>query len=279
MLWIPSREIWTPPARRVERPKRKRPSFPGADELVDAYAMPMGNATVMNGTVLASGPPATNLLAQWKADAGAYHDAGVTLATNGQTVQQWNDQTANALNFSDGSSANRPTFNTNVQNGLPVLTFDGSANSFLKTLTAFDNGTLFVVSKLVSWVSFQYMYQFGLNTNLYEDCFLRTAASSGNATPNINGGNLTTFTATSWFIGCFIQPKGGTAGWRINANTQTTHAASSNQINGICLACDGALGSSPANIQIAEVLLYNAALGTTAETAARNYLNAKWAIF
>ncbi|HMW26649.1 MAG TPA: hypothetical protein PKC51_08420, partial [Ferruginibacter sp.] len=40
--------------------------------------------------------PAPGNILWLKADAGAYSDAGITPAVNGQTVQQWNDQSGNA---------------------------------------------------------------------------------------------------------------------------------------------------------------------------------------
>ena len=64
------------------------------------------------------------LVAHWKADAGAYNDAGTTLATNGQTVQQWNDQSGEGYNLSQATSADRPTYNTNQLNGQPGINFN-----------------------------------------------------------------------------------------------------------------------------------------------------------
>jgi hypothetical protein len=55
---------------------------------------------------------AANLVAWYKADAGVYHDAGVTLATNGQTVWQWNDQSGNGYHLVQATSAKRPTLTT-----------------------------------------------------------------------------------------------------------------------------------------------------------------------
>lgn len=44
------------------------------------------------------------LQAWYSADVGVYTDAGITLATDGQTVQQWNDRSGNGANLSlDGS--------------------------------------------------------------------------------------------------------------------------------------------------------------------------------
>ncbi len=63
-------------------------------------------------------------LALWlKADAGVYNDAGSTLATNGQTVRQWQDQSGNARHANQVTSAARPTYVTAVKNGLPILRF------------------------------------------------------------------------------------------------------------------------------------------------------------
>jgi hypothetical protein len=69
------------------------------------------------------GPTATTPQLWIKADAGVYVDAGVTLATNGQTVEQWNDQSGNGNNATQATSGNRPTYNTNKYNGLPAITF------------------------------------------------------------------------------------------------------------------------------------------------------------
>lgn len=43
---------------------------------------------------------------------GTYVDAGSTLATNGQTVQQWNDQSGNGRNASEANASKRPTLAT-----------------------------------------------------------------------------------------------------------------------------------------------------------------------
>ena len=61
-----------------------------------------------------------------KADAEVYNDAGTTIATNGNTVQQWNDVSGNGNHASQASSGNRPTYTTNIVNALPALDFSGS---------------------------------------------------------------------------------------------------------------------------------------------------------
>lgn len=60
------------------------------------------------------------------ADKLAYTDAGTTLATDGQTVQQWNNQGSTTYNVSQGTSGRRPTLRTGIFNGNSVLRFTSS---------------------------------------------------------------------------------------------------------------------------------------------------------
>lgn len=60
-----------------------------------------------------------------QAEQGAYVDAGSTLATNGQTVQQWNDLSGNTRHASQATSGSRPTYVTGVLNSKPALRFSG----------------------------------------------------------------------------------------------------------------------------------------------------------
>lgn len=67
------------------------------------------------------------LKAWYKADAGVYVDAGVTPATDGQTVRQWNDQSGNGYHMVQATAGNRPTYDTTGFNGLPALVLSGAA--------------------------------------------------------------------------------------------------------------------------------------------------------
>lgn len=74
-----------------------------------------------------SGASATQNRIWYKADAGAFSDAGVTPVANGGTVRQWNDQSGVANHGVQATAGNRPTYLTNVVNGLPALRFSGSS--------------------------------------------------------------------------------------------------------------------------------------------------------
>ena len=74
----------------------------------------------------------TDLRLWLAADAGAYSDAGLTPATDGDTVQQWNDQLQGdntvAENATQGTASARPTYIANGLHGMPVLRFAGPDN-------------------------------------------------------------------------------------------------------------------------------------------------------
>jgi hypothetical protein len=60
-----------------------------------------------------------------KGDGGAFTDLGVTQATNGQQVRQWNDLSGNNNHATQNTAANRPLFKANSANGQPGLRFTG----------------------------------------------------------------------------------------------------------------------------------------------------------
>ncbi len=61
-----------------------------------------------------------------RADAGTFIDAGVTPADNTNQIQQWNDQSGNGRNATQGSAANRPLYHLNAANGRPGLRYTGN---------------------------------------------------------------------------------------------------------------------------------------------------------
>jgi hypothetical protein len=68
----------------------------------------------------------------YRADAGVYHDAGTTLAIDGQTVQQWNDQSGNGNNLSQASAGSRPQFLVAGYNSKPTVQFSGTDAEHLR---------------------------------------------------------------------------------------------------------------------------------------------------
>ena len=106
------------------------------------------NSTILNAL------PACDPVLWLKADAGAFTDAGITPANEGQPVQQWNDQSANAFHCAQPDLTKRPVWQANAIYGKPALFFDGvNGNYWLENATqtpvatAGSARTYFVVGK------------------------------------------------------------------------------------------------------------------------------------
>ncbi|MBX2970473.1 MAG: T9SS type A sorting domain-containing protein [Cyclobacteriaceae bacterium] len=61
----------------------------------------------------------------YMANFGAFTDVGVTPATHGQQIRQWNDRSGNNRHGFQATAANRPLFHNNAANGYPALRFTG----------------------------------------------------------------------------------------------------------------------------------------------------------
>ncbi len=92
---------------------------------------PAGTRTIV-ACVGAPGGISSNLEVWHKADALAYSDAGLTLATDGDGVQQWNDNATTGVDVTAASLAARPTWDEDAINYNPAFNFD-AVNDFLST--------------------------------------------------------------------------------------------------------------------------------------------------
>jgi hypothetical protein len=61
-----------------------------------------------------------------KANAGVYVDAGVTPASNSNSVQQWNDFSGNNNHANQSNNTYKPVFRTGIVNGEPAIEFNGT---------------------------------------------------------------------------------------------------------------------------------------------------------
>lgn len=90
--------------------------------------------TVNTQDCLEAMDPVANFATNWSvrlwldATTGVFTDAGTTLATNGQTIQQWNSKAGGAT-ASQSTGASRPTFFNAVLNSRPGVFFDGTDDS------------------------------------------------------------------------------------------------------------------------------------------------------
>lgn len=70
-------------------------------------------------------------------------DKGTSSSTNGTAISYWNDQSGNGINVTQTTSAQQPTYNTNVLNNFPGIQFDNTTgNTVADRMHAADNTAL-----------------------------------------------------------------------------------------------------------------------------------------
>lgn len=60
-------------------------------------------------------------------------------ATNGQTIRRWNDKSGNGYHANQATGANQPLLETGVQNSRPGISFDGSNDHLVASVTGFQS--------------------------------------------------------------------------------------------------------------------------------------------
>ncbi len=91
------------------------------------------------------------------ASSAVYHDGGVTLCTNTQAVQQWNDLSGNGNHFQQLTGGSQPLWQSAGLNSVPSVRFNGSSN-FMTVINgvnpnfSHDGMTIFIVFQEITQV-------------------------------------------------------------------------------------------------------------------------------
>jgi hypothetical protein len=236
-----------------------------------------------SSSVSPSAPPDSpddipDLLIWFKADEDVFIDTGSTLATNGQTVQQWNDQSGNAIHASQGTSGDRPTYRTNQINSLPAVDFATSKwMSFTEqTVTDF---TLFAVVKQGSGATVKTIVG---GTNATSKLTLRFDDSVGgggyNLTNLVGGGiNSSEEEPLDFIQTCVRSGVSGTTMRIDEVDTGTPGSASSSL--GVSHLGTSVVSGTPTNFLnglIAEFIIYSGAISDANRTIVEGYLRTKY---
>ncbi len=230
-----------------------------------------GNTGFNSGTV--SG------LALWfDSTRGVFTDAGTTPATDGGRVVQWNDFSSSGKNLSATlASADRPTYNTNIKNGLPGITFDGVANVLVTgAMTLPQPVSIFAVMNQKTWTSGGGMFDGGTADNmlLYQVTAspdLRMYGSTGGAA------NFLTTLATGTFGVADFQFNRTSSFYRLNNGSKTLIVEDiTGTPGGLTLGRE--IGFGFGNVIYCEFLVYQSAVSDADASTIIRYLGAKWGI-
>lgn len=243
-------------------------------------------------SVAAFNPASISGLSVWlKADVGITKDGS-------NFVSAWADQSGSGNNFAQATGANQPIYSASVQNGLPVITFDG-VNDFLTTAATPTLGeySTFIVASRSVWANLTNAGIWGHNFaasglsgraagvvgsafNFWQNNELFSCGNGyGTAQTPYAVGPQGTLSNNSYHI---ISAGNGTANSfvrldRASVLRASTNAAVTSSATAMSLGTWYLAGSSDFwNGDIAEVLIYNSVLSAGNITNVENYLRSKW---
>jgi hypothetical protein len=212
-----------------------------------------------------------------KADLGTFQDTGLVTpaALDGDPVGGWQDQSGNGNKATQGTSTKRPALKLNIQNGLPVVRFDG-VSDFLQTVSfSFSQPAhVFLALQLRSWGSTN-RFMDGTTTD-------QVVIAQINASPELDLYDGSAFTCgnTGLAVGTFgtlsVLHNGASSELRVNGGTAATGNPGSNGCTaGLTLGSrwDGALVCA---VDIGELLVYAPSLSTSQRQQVEQYLRTRW---
>jgi hypothetical protein len=214
-------------------------------------------------------------------------DATSIQFSSGANISNWRDKSGNGNNFTLTGATN-PTYSTNIQNGLSVITFNGIANQTLNNSAfVFPNTayTIFTVQYLASTIGEGSGYQRFIDGTPSSVFFVGT-----------NGGNVAVFTGNSvgnWNdINALANPTISNVGvWRlvsftvsgsvlttfVNGSANTIKTGTTAAFTGLNIGSQRG-GGQRWNGYGGEVIIYNTALAPNQRQQIEGYLASKWGI-
>lgn len=223
------------------------------------------------------------------ADNEVYFDAGTTLATNGQAVQEWHDRSGNNFDLGQTNASFKPNYITNVLNGLPAIRFNVNNNRIIRnTFTDFpsDNITTISVANTASNNDGHVSYATAADNNnylLFNSANQRTFVAGANATSGHS------YADGNWHIvgHQWRNFDGRNRLYEDGTQVYTGTLSSGNTIgSGGCLALGGEQDAVDGGYDaaqdydgdMAEVIIYNQYINDAQRTIVNNYLGAKYGI-
>jgi len=248
-------------------------------------------------------------------DASTLYDAttGGSLVAADGGVARWEDKSGNARHATQSTSGNRPLRKTAIQGGKDVLRFDGSNDSLsIPNSTATfkflhsANSTVFAVFKSGTTANPGHPYYAILHTDSSESAQVGYGLGTFDASPSNDAISLSVtrgaqgtstvyaesndgFPSNVFGVASFVtKPTDGVAsnrasyrrngGSAVASNTATDAVSTANSQANLTIGNVAATFSLYLNGDIAEIIIYNAALSDTDRAAVESYLMTKWGI-
>ena len=230
-----------------------------------------------------------------KADAGLWQDAAMTTPAVADTdpVGGWADQSGNANHATQATAGNRPLLKLAIQNGRPVVRFDGTDDwlGLPNAAMPVQNHTVFAVVNATSNAGSKIIIARSYNYGAFYLCVLANNHPTGPRKLRlaVNDG-LLTGTANADGTPALVVGRYDSANNKIfvNGADEQTAANAAGAINynandgatvGVLYDSNLSLFAAYMSGDVAELLLYNSALSTANRQAVEAYLNSRWAVY
>lgn len=225
--------------------------------------------------------PDLGLIAWYKADGALWTDTARTtpVTADGQAVAAWDDASGNSHHLIQATAAAQPLYKTAVQNGRPVVRFDGTDDTLKKTFVANQPLSVFFVMKNAG-PSGRWIWDGGTGTT-GTACSLKwqtaTQLQMHAGTPLL--GPASTAVLSTWYVYAAIWDAPNTlAQLYLNGILAMQGNPGTNAMQGIALGATLAPSLWSA-ADIAEVVIYDRAMTTAERQQIEAYLNARWSIY
>lgn len=201
--------------------------------------------------------------------------------SDGDPVSTWPDASGNGRDATQGTAANRPTYRTGVQNGLPAVRFDGT-NDYLLTATfasaLSQPNTIFVVAK---WSGSRSYLVDGASTN--RNAIGYEVASAGSQRVHIYAGSTAmqsaaTFTRPSTIEMWLAEVNGASSRFRYQAGLMFIGNPGAQALGRLTIGAGNGGAFSYLNGDVCEIVVYNGSLTTAQRWQVEQYLSDKWQV-
>jgi hypothetical protein len=196
----------------------------------------------------------------------------ITGVTSGSALASWSDLSGNTHTLSQGTSADQPTYNTNIQNGLPGVQFNGSSTYMVTgSFTWNQPSTVFIVANNTS----------GTNKYWVDGLSAATRGISAQSGPIIHVGvstgyALSTTSLASYSVlgGVF---NGSSTVASFNGNEGTGNGGTGSA-SGLTIGASGSGGGNWITGYIFEVVGYGSGADANLRACLEGYLAWKWGL-
>lgn len=201
-----------------------------------------------------------------------YQSSGGSLASaDGDPVGQWRDKSGNSNHLSQTDGTKKPVVKLAVKNNLPCVRFDGSNDKMALSFTLNQPEFVFAVfscktNGAQAWDGATQDYMWGwVSTTTFE-------TYAGAYGPKITNFSLNNF--------CLIEALYNGASSEIFMNGVSGGTGNVGAFNAGGFTIGGSAGNfSNQNMDVCEILIYQAALGSVDRKKVEAYLSAKWSVY